>query len=91
LEILAFVIGAGAALVAGSPMNPGLRPVAKALVAGALVVSDLAKTAAATAGEQWQDLVAEVKADRDDQARMDVATPAPAGTPETATVPQPAE
>ncbi len=84
MEIIAFVIGAGAALVAGSPMNPGLRPVAKALVAGALVVSDLARTAAATAGEQWQDLVAEVKADRDDHARADVATPAAADVAEAA-------
>ncbi|MFN8622336.1 MAG: DUF5132 domain-containing protein [Chloroflexota bacterium] len=75
MEIFAFVLGAGAALVAGSPMNPGLRPVAKALVAGALVASDLVRTAAATAGEQWQDLVAEVKSDREDHSRAEAAAP----------------
>ena len=91
MEILAFVIGAGAALVAGSPMNPGLRPVAKALVAGALVVSDLAKTAAATAGEQWQDLVAEVKADREDQSRVDVSDAASTAADAATPVSQPAE
>ncbi len=87
MEILAFIIGAGAGLVAGSPMNPSLRKVAKAVVAGALVVGDTARTAAATASEQWQDLVAEAKADRDAGAGID----GDAEVIETITIEKPAD
>lgn len=68
MEIFAFIIGAGAAVVAASPVIPGLRPAAKALIIGGLAMSDMAKTAAATATEQWQDLVAEAKAEREAEA-----------------------
>jgi hypothetical protein len=85
MEFLAFVVGAGVAIVAASPVIPGLRPVAKALVVGGLAVADIAKTAAANAGEQWQDLVAEAKAERDAEAA------ARAGVVETITVEMPEE
>ena len=85
MEILAFIFGAGVAVIAASPVIPGLRPAAKALIVGGLAVADMAKTAAANAGEQWQDLLAEAKAERDAEAA------ARAGVPETVTIPMPEE
>ncbi len=41
------------------------RPLAKTLIKGYLVLSDMAKEFAAETGEQISDLVAEVKAERD--------------------------
>ncbi len=85
MEILAFIFGAGVAVVAASPVIPGLRPAAKALLVSGLAVADMAKTAAATAGEQWQDLLAEAKAEREAEAA------ARAGAVETVTIPMPEE
>jgi len=62
MEFLAVL--AGFAIVAASPLVPGLRPTAKKVVAGGLAVVDKTKTVAAIAGEQWMDLVAEAKAER---------------------------
>ena len=62
MEFLAVL--AGVAIVAASPLVPGLRPTAKKVVAGGLAVVDKTKTVAAIAGEQWMDLVAEAKAER---------------------------
>ncbi len=60
------LLGFGAAMV-GTKLGPAtgetLRPIAKALVKGALVVSDRARELAAEAGEQLGDLVAEVRAE----------------------------
>ena len=56
MEILALIVGAGVAVVASSPLLPGLRPVAKALVVGGLAVADMAKTtvaAARSSGRTW--------------------------------------
>ncbi len=85
MEIFAFVLGAGAAVVAASPVSPGLRPVSKALIVGGLAVADMARTAAAAAGEQWQDLMAEAKSERQAEAA------ARAGAVETIDIPMPKE
>ena len=83
MEILALVFGV--AVVAVSPLVPGLRPLAKGLVVGGLAVADMAKTAAAAAAEQWQDMLAEAQAERDAEAT------ARAGTVETIDIPLPTE
>ncbi len=62
MEALAVVVGLG--LVAVSPFVPGLRPVAKKLVVGGLVVAAVTKNAITATGEQWMDLVAEARAER---------------------------
>ncbi len=79
MEILAALLGIG--VVAASPLVPGLRPVAKSVIAGGLVVSDAIKTNAAIAGEHWMDLVAEAKAERAAEAE------ARANIVETITIP----
>ena len=81
MEVLAIAIGFG--LVAVSPFVPGLRPVAKALVAGSLAVAASTKTAVSTVGEQWADVVAEAKAERS------VEEEAKAAVAETITIPMP--
>lgn len=79
MEVLAALLGIG--VVAVSPLVPGLRPVAKSVIAGGLVVSDALKTNAAIAGEHWMDLVAEAKAERAAEAE------ARANIVETITIP----
>jgi hypothetical protein len=79
MEILAALLGLG--VVAVSPLVPGLRPVAKSVIAGGLVVTDVVKTNAAIAGEHWMDLVAEAKAERAAEAE------ARANIVETITIP----
>lgn len=81
--ILAAVVGLG--VVAISPFTPGLRSVAKAVVSGTMAVAGATATAAAVAGEQWKDLVAEAKADR--AAAKDAAELA--AEAETFTIPAP--
>jgi hypothetical protein len=81
MEVLAIVIGLGA--VAVSPFVPGLRPAAKAVIAGGLAVGASAATAVAVAGEQWKDLVAEAQAEREAVAE------AKANSVETITIPKP--
>lgn len=62
MEWVALVLGAG--VVAMTPIIPALRPVAKAAVAGGLVVADKATSAFAYTYEHWADLVSEAKAER---------------------------
>jgi hypothetical protein len=83
MEIFALVLGA--CVVAASPLIPGLRPIAKGIVVGGIAVADMAKTAAAAAGEQWMDLMAEAQAERSAEAQ------ARAGTVETISIPLPKE
>ena len=71
MEFLAVL--AGAAIVAASPLVPGLRPLAKKVVAGGVAVVDATRTAAAVAGENWMDLVAEAKAERAAEAEARAA------------------
>jgi hypothetical protein len=61
----AFAVVVGIGAVAVSPFIPGLRPLARKVVAGGLAVADAATGAAAVAGEHWKDLVAEVQAERE--------------------------
>lgn len=49
---------------AGSAAGSALRPIAKSLVKGSLILVDQARTLAAEAMEQASDLVAEVQAER---------------------------
>ena len=79
MEILAALFGVG--VVAVSPLVPGLRPVAKSVIAGGMVVTDAVKTNLAMAGETWMDLVAEAQAERAAEAE------ARANVVETITIP----
>ncbi len=85
MEIVALIVGAGVAVLASSPLLPGLRPAAKAIVVGGLAVAEAAKTTVAAASEQWQDLLAEAHAERAAEAS------ARAGTVETISIPLPKE
>ena len=67
----------------GLSFVPGLRPVAKTVVAGGIAVGATLATAAAVAGEQWKDPVAEAQAERAAVAE------AKANVTETITIPQP--
>jgi Protein of unknown function (DUF5132) len=61
------LVGIGVALVAPiflPAAATGARPLAKALIKGALVMADSVKEVVAEAGEQLSDLVAEVQAER---------------------------
>jgi hypothetical protein len=76
------LVGVGVALAAPILLPAdatGARPLAKALVKGALVMADSVKEAVAEAGEQFSDLVAEVQAER---ASNGAATPARSAEPE---------
>lgn len=60
------LVGLGIAMVAPSvipAVASGLRPLAKALVRGGLVLYDAAKEGVAEAGEQFNDLVEETRAE----------------------------
>ncbi len=81
MEFLAAVVGLG--VVAVSPFVPGLRPIAKTVIAGGMAVASTAATAVAVAGEQWKDLVAEAQAERS------AAAEAKAEEIETITIPKP--
>ena len=66
------LIGLGAAVVAPTVLpaaGGALRPIAKMLVKGALVLTDGVRTIAAEASEQASDLVAEVRAESGARAR----------------------
>jgi len=79
MEVFAALFGVG--VVAVSPFVPALRPVAKAVVAGGLAVTDKAKTAVAITGEHWLDIVAEAQVERAAEAQ------ARANAVETITIP----
>lgn len=78
------LIGAGAVLL--GKMFPrvaaGMRPVAKTVIRAGIAMTDKARTVAAEAGEQVQDMVAEVQAERERSAserpRSRRASPRPA-------------
>jgi Protein of unknown function (DUF5132) len=60
------LIGVGAAIVAPTvipALATGLRPLAKALVKGGVTLYDSVKETVAEAGEQFNDLVAEVRSE----------------------------
>lgn len=57
------------------------RPLAKTLIKGYLVLSDMAKEFAAETGEQISDLVAEVKAERETAAAAEVTAGLEANPP----------
>ena len=80
MEVIAIVVGLG--VIAVSPFVPGLRPAAKSVIAGGLAVAASTASAAAIAGEQWKDLVAEAQAERSAVAE------AKASVVETITIPK---
>lgn len=65
------LLGAGAMLV--GKMFPrvtrGVRPLAKMIIRGGIAMTDKAREAMAETGEQLQDMVAEVHAERDEASR----------------------
>ncbi len=78
--IAAAVIGLG--VVALSPFVPGLRQVAKKTVVLGMAAASSTAALAATAGEQWKDLIDEAKAEREaDEAKAAATT-----EPETITI-----
>ncbi|MCW5853681.1 MAG: hypothetical protein KIT87_26680 [Anaerolineae bacterium] len=78
--IAAAVVGLG--IVAVSPFVPGLRQVAKKTVVVGMAAASSTAALAATAGEQWKDLVNEAKAEREADQTAKVA----ATEPETITI-----
>ena len=63
------LIGIGAALAVPAifpALGSGIRPLAKSLVKGGLMVYDSAKELVAEAGEQMNDMVAEVRAEMEE-------------------------
>lgn len=66
------LIGAGALIV--GKMFPrlvrGMRPVAKTLIRTGLALTDRTREVMSETGEQFQDMVAEVRAERDESAEM---------------------
>jgi len=79
MEILAALVGLG--VVAAAPLVPALRPVAKSVIIGGLILTEKTKTGLAIASEQWMDIVAEAQAERAAEAE------ARANTVETITIP----
>lgn len=79
-SILAAIVGVG--IVAVSPFVPGLRPVAKKTIVLGMAAAASTAALAATASEQWKDLVTEAQAERD----ADQAKKAADSEPETITI-----
>jgi multisubunit Na+/H+ antiporter MnhC subunit len=78
----ALLVGVGVALAAPILLPAaatGARPLAKALIKGALVVGDSVKEVVAEAGEQLSDLVAEVRAERTSNGTTTAGTTEPDG------------
>lgn len=61
-------IAAAGAVIAAPMLLPALRPVAKELVKGGMIVSDKVKSYTAEGVERWSDLVAEVRSEMDAEA-----------------------
>jgi hypothetical protein len=73
------LVGIGAALVAPTvlpALGSSLRPLAKALVKGGVLLYDSVKESVAEAGEQLNDLVAEVRAEISETAGNEEAAEA---------------
>lgn len=74
----AVLVGVAAAVVAPTvlpALASGLRPLAKAVVKGGIMVYDALKETVAEAGEQFNDLVAEARAEMAESA-TETETPA---------------
>ena len=72
------LIGVGVALAAPAllpAVGTVIRPVAKGLIKGGLYIADSLQEMIAEGGEQFSDLIAEVKAERSAAAAAVVATP----------------
>ena len=73
------LVGVGAALVAPvvvPALGAGMRPLAKAVLKGSIMVYDKGAEVLAEAGEQLSDLVAEVRSELDATAAADAAASA---------------
>jgi len=73
------LVGVGVALVAPvvvPALAAGMRPLAKAVLKGSIMVYDKGAEVLAEAGEQLSDLVAEVRSDLDATAAADAAASA---------------
>jgi len=78
------LVGIGVALAAPTilpALASGLRPLAKAVIKGGVLVYDAAKEAVAEAGEQLNDLVAEARTELAESAKAE-ATAAPGAVKE---------
>lgn len=68
------LFGLGVAIVAPTvipALASGLRPLAKVLVKGGITLYDAAKEGVAEAGEQLSDLVAETRAEMEEEAKAE--------------------
>lgn len=72
------LVGVGVALVAPTVLpavGEALRPLAKSLIKGGVMLYDTAKEAIAEAGEQVNDMVEEVRAEVEEESEDKEATP----------------
>lgn len=83
-------LGAGVALKVVGNGGAGLRPVARRLIKGVLVISERAQEVAAEAREQLAELYAEVRAEQHAQAPGDLAHEVPAAPVHAPEVARPA-
>jgi hypothetical protein len=77
------LIGVGAAIVAPTvipALATGLRPLAKAVIKGGVTLYDSVKETVAEAGEQFNDLVAEVRSEIADSGNDEPARGTTTGT-----------
>jgi hypothetical protein len=77
------LVGIGVALAAPTvlpALASGLRPLAKAVIKGGVLVYDAAKEAVAEAGEQFNDLVAEARTELAESGKAEAAAATGAGT-----------
>jgi hypothetical protein len=79
------LVGIGAALVAPvvfPALGSGIRPLAKSIVKGGIVVYDKAKELVAEAGEEMSDLVAEVRSEMETEGTTAESESAPGSAAE---------
>jgi len=72
------LVGVGVALVAPTVLpavGEALRPLAKGVIKGGVLLYDTAKEAIAEAGEQVNDMVAEVRSEIEEESEDKEATP----------------
>jgi hypothetical protein len=77
------LVGIGVALAIPTvlpALASGLRPLAKAVIKGGVLVYDAAKEAVAEAGEQFNDLVAEARTELAESGKAEAAAGTGAGT-----------
>lgn len=83
--LLGIAIGVGAAALikgVGSAFKGAGRPLAKATIKSGIIVLDKGREAAAHARETFEDLVAEVRSEMEEEARAQAATPEPLAPPQ---------